>query len=116
MKWSITGSTISGANGNEATTAHGASVPSGHASSYVVIELAHDTIHIDGVGPSAIAGGNAPATSTIAGKFEWIVDGILLLHVGRPSAVLKVINAFTTHECIQNTPEVNPDMRELVRE
>src|SRR5512136_1841901 len=87
-----------------------------HAASYVVIELAHDTIHFDGVGPGAIAGGNAPATSAIAGKFERIVDGVLLLHVGRTSAVLKIINAFGTHKCIQNTSEINPDMRELVCE
>ena len=87
-----------------------------HAASNVAIELAHDAVHFKAVGTRSIAGGNASATSTIAGKFERIVDGVLLLHVGRTAAILEVINAFGTHEGIPNTAKINPEMRELMRE
>ncbi len=54
--------------------------------------------------------------AAIAGELERVVHRVLLLDIRRTTAVLEIVNAFITHECVLNTAKVDPEMRKLVRE
>src|SRR5260370_10575001 len=63
-----------------------------------------------------VTSGDSPAILVVAFETQRVMDRILLLDVGRTSAVLKVVDAFLAHEFILNTTKINPEMRQLVDE
>ena len=51
-----------------------------------------------------------PAMAAIALELEWVFDRIKLLHITCAPAILKIIDAFVTHENVLNAAKVDPDM------
>src|SRR6202050_4610917 len=90
--------------------------PIRNASSHVTEELALDGDHFNRVGAGAVARGYSPAIAAIAGEPERVAHCILLLYISRPTAVLKIVDAFGAHERVLDAAKINPHMRELVRE
>src|ERR1022692_4599777 len=62
-------------------------------------------------GPSQ---GQSPAVFTIGVELARIADGVLLLHVCRPAAVFKVIDALAAHVRVLDATKINPQVRELM--
>ena len=64
----------------------------------------------------AVARGDAPAVLAVAGELERVAARVLLLDVGRLAAVLEVVDVVLAHERVLDAAEVDPEVRELVRE
>src|SRR5207245_8051293 len=64
----------------------------------------------------AIASREAPTVLAIADKFEWIEDRVFLLHESRLLAVREVVASAVAHEGITDAAEVDPQVRQVVRE
>src|SRR5207244_5987302 len=65
----------------------------------------------DAHGPAgAVARRKTPAILAVALEPQGIADGVLLLHVGLPAAVLEVVEAVLAHEGVLNAAEVDPDV------
>jgi hypothetical protein len=76
------------------------------------VDAVHGPLHPAG----AIGRRDSPAEFTVAGKLEGIVDRVLPMDVRRHTAVLKVVASALAHEGVAKIMEVDPEMRELVRE
>src|SRR5262245_46732299 len=88
----------------------------GRTAGAVPIELALDPVHPPGLEAGPVTRGDAPAVLAVAGELERILPRILLMDVGRPPAVLEVIAPVVAHELVLDAAEIDPEMRELVRE
>src|SRR6185437_7671403 len=86
------------------------------AARQVVVECALDAVDLPHGRARSGAGGNAPAMLAIAGPVPRILDAVLLVDVGGPTTVLKVVDALLTHQGVLNAAEVDPDVRKLVDE
>ena len=64
----------------------------------------------------AVAGRDAPASRPVAAKVERVRDGITLVHESHPAAVLEVVPTAGREVSVAEAPEVDPQMRKLVRE
>src|SRR5262249_62131745 len=69
-----------------------------------------------GLEAGPVTRGDAPAVLAVAGELERILPRILLMDVGRPPAVLEVVAPVVAHELVLDSAEIDPEMRELVRE
>src|SRR5262249_15166473 len=67
-------------------------------------------------GSRPVACGDPPAILAIAGEAHGIADRIFLLDEGRLPAVLEIVAAAPAHDLIPYAAEVDPEMRELMRE
>src|SRR5262249_27657622 len=100
----------------------------GHAAGQVIKEPAFNAVDHQGRGARAVAGGDSPAAlaavsgsgtaATLAGMTELdrIADRVLLLHVCRPPAVLKIVDAPGAQVLILEPAEVDPGVRILMGE
>ena len=87
-----------------------------HATSHIVEELTFDARYGESVRTGTFARGQSPAVLAVVRELERIVDRVLTLHVGRAPAVLEIVAALPTHECVLDAAKVDPDVGELVRE
>src|SRR5262245_30922092 len=83
----------------------------GHPSSTVAKEPARNPSYPTSRWPGAVARRDTPPMLAVAHKPARIPNRILLLNIGRPTAVLEVIDVVTSHEVILDPSEINPNMR-----
>ena len=69
-----------------------------------------------GCADAAVAGRDPPAIRPVALELQRVADRVLPLDIGRPPAVLEVVDPPVAHEGILDAAEVDPDVRELVGE
>src|SRR5687768_5300742 len=86
--------------------------PAGHVAVKLPVHAANDARD-----PArTISGGEAPTMLTVALKASWVPDRVLLLHKRCVPAVFEVVAFPLAHERVANATEVDPEVRELVRE
>ena len=118
LKSFTVGIVISGANGSEATTDHGAIVPSSGPNgtpARVVEEAPLDAVDRSRR-PRPVARREPPAQFAVVGKATGFRIAYSLLDIGGPPAVLEVVDPLVAHEGVLDAAEVDPDVRELVGE
>ena len=87
-----------------------------HASSDVSKEAPRDSSDPARRRSRAVARGDAPSVLTVVAEALRIANAVLLVHIGRATAVLKVVKRLSAHEGILDAAKVNPHVRELMHE
>ena len=122
LKCRTIGRTISGAKGNEASTAHGprGDGPVVRAVRYTACDIikkaalnARDLAHRPA---GSITRRQPPEILAVANEGVQVMNGILLLHMGRAPAILEVVAALAAHKEILDSPEVDPQVGVLMDE
>ena len=88
----------------------------GRSARVVVVELPLDAVHRPLLPAGAVGRRDSPAEFAVAGKLQRVAHRVLLVDVRRLAAVLEVVAAVLPHERVAEVAEVDPEMRELVRE
>src|ERR1019366_3397417 len=82
----------------------------GGATRQVVIKAAFDAIDEERGRPGTVARRQPPAAITMVAELEGVPDRVLLMHAGRPAAVLEVVDATGPHEVVLEATEIDPDV------
>src|SRR5204862_6534312 len=90
--------------------------PIWHASRGISQEAPCDSPYAACRRPGAVTRCYPPCVLPIVPQGFRITNRVLLVHVGRATAVFEIINGLSAHERILNAAEVNPQVGELVHE
>src|SRR6185437_3458131 len=82
----------------------------------VFVELSLGVIDHSLFPPRSIARRYPPAEFAVAYEFERVAPRVFLVNIGRLAAVLEVVAVVLPHKRVADATEINPEMRELMRE
>jgi len=88
----------------------------GCPASVIAVKLPLDPVHGPFVPIGAIGCCNSPTEFPVARELQRVADRVLSMNIRCLPAVLEVVGAMLAHESVAQIAEIDPQVRELVRE